>query len=72
MVKSFCDVCNKEIKKGEDFATITSYEKKYIFNKKTATGIESIQLTRLSCGECFIKNKKVFEDGQRNKKETLV
>jgi len=72
MIKTFCDACGKEIVKGDEFAQVNSIEKEYRFNKKTATGIDTKQVNRLACGECFIKIKKVFEDGQRNKKETLV
>ena len=64
-IKTFCDKCEKEIKKGDEVASIVSIEKQYTFNKKGTTGAQPIQVTRLACGECFKKIKKIFEDGKK-------
>ena len=65
MIKSFCDACGAEIKKGDEFAQVQSIEKQYTFNKKTTTGVETIQVSRLACGDCFKKIKKIFEDAKK-------
>ena len=65
MIKTFCDACGKEIKKGDEVASINSIEKNYSFNRKTTTNVESIQVSRLACGDCFKKIKKIFEDAKK-------
>ena len=66
-IRTFCDACNKEIKKGDEFANIQSIEKQYKFNKKGTSDVNTVQVSRLACGECFKQIKKVFDDGQKTK-----
>ena len=65
MVKSYCDSCGIEIKKGDEFATVMSFEKQHILSKKGNPVPQAMQVTRLACGECFKKIKKIFEDGKK-------
>jgi len=64
-IRTFCDACEKEIKKGDEFAQVQSIEKQYTFNRKNTTGVETQQVSRLACGDCFKKIKKVFEDAKK-------
>lgn len=66
-VRTYCDACEVEIKKGDDVASIMSIEKQYTLNSTEAQGQEGqvVQITRLACGKCFKKIKKIFEDAKK-------
>ena len=67
-IKTFCDRCGKEIKQGDEVASIVSVEKQYILQKKGNPVPQAMSVTRLACGECFKKIKKIFEDGKKQEK----
>ena len=62
MIKTFCDVCGKEIKKGDELASITSIEKQYTLKN---TQSQPVQVTRLVCDKCFEPIKKIFKDAKK-------
>ena len=60
MIKTFCDSCGKEIGKGEEVASITSIENQYTMESNPQK--QAMQITRLACGDCFKKIKKILYD----------
>ena len=63
MIKTFCDSCGKEIVKGEEVASITSIENTFFPTPNSATSkAQPVQITRLACGDCFKKIKKILYD----------
>ena len=60
-IKTFCDKCGIEIKKGDEVASIVSIEKQYTL--KDTQG-QAMSITRLACGKCFEPIKKIFEDAK--------
>ena len=67
MIKTFCDACGKEIKKGDEAASIVSVEKQHVLpstmgaDKNSVSTLQPVQVTRLACGKCFGKVKKIFK-----------
>ena len=62
MIKTFCDVCGKEIKKGDEVASVTSIEKQYTLKNSQ---VQPMSVTRLVCGKCFVPIKKIFENAKK-------
>jgi len=67
MIKTFCDVCGKEIKKGDELASITSIDKQSILSadRGKISMPQATSVTRLVCGECFVPIKKIFENAKK-------
>ena len=61
MIKTFCDVCGKEIKKGDELASITSIDKQSILSNES----QVTSVTRLVCGKCFMPIKKIFANAKK-------
>jgi len=61
-VRTFCDKCNAEIKKGDEVASIVSIEKAFTLED---TKGQVVQKTRLACGKCFKLILKIFENAKK-------
>ena len=60
-VKTFCDLCDVEIKAGDDVSSTTWIENRYTLDKTTATAPQPMPVTKITCGKCFVKIKKIFD-----------
>jgi len=66
MIKTFCDACGVEIKKGDEVASINSIEQQHILSAGSGSPLsQTMQVSRLACGKCFKKIKKIFEDDKK-------
>lgn len=61
-VKTFCDICNKEVRQGDEVSSTTWIENRYTVDSTTNTTPRPVQITKITCGNCFKKIKKIFDD----------
>ena len=64
-VKTFCDICDIEVKAGDEVSSTTWIENRYTIDNKTNTAPQQMTITKITCGKCFVKIKKIFKDAEK-------